>query len=88
MKASEKMYWIKAGLAVAVAVISTLLQVYFGIEGLYMFMLGITIYLVSSDLLSNMMSVDRGRSLRIGVGAYLFIWLMVWTLLYTYIRTA
>jgi hypothetical protein len=27
--------------------------------------------------------VDRNRTIRIGVGAYLFIWIFVWTILNT-----
>jgi hypothetical protein len=33
------------------------------------------------------MEIDRTRSLKIGVGAFLFVWVMVWTLAYTVVQT-
>jgi hypothetical protein len=51
-------------------------------------MLGVLLYLASSDLLSGYLNLDRGHGLKVGVGAYIFIWVMVWTLLYTVFRTA
>jgi hypothetical protein len=51
-------------------------------------MLGTLLYLSSSDLLSGYLKLDRGHGLKVGVGAYIFIWVMVWTLLYTVFRTA
>jgi len=88
MKPSEKLYWIKAGLALIAAVICFILQVYIKIDGTLVFMLGTLLYLASSDLLSGHFNLDRGHGLKVGVGAYIFIWVMVWTLLYTVFRTA
>ncbi len=87
MKASEKVYWIKAGSAVAVAVISLLIQTGFGLDGNYVFLMGTIIYLGLSDLLANQMYLERNRALKIGVGAFLFIWLTIWTMLNTLVRT-
>ena len=87
MKASEKVYWIKAGSAVAVAVISLLIQTGFGLDGNYVFLMGTIIYMGLSDLLANQMHLERNRALKIGVGAFLFIWLTTWTMLNTLVRT-
>ena len=86
MKTSEKVYWIKVAIAVFAALACVSLQVYFRIDGALVFMLGTLIYLISSDVLSNMMKLDRGHGLKIAIGAYIFVWLMTWTLLYTIIR--
>jgi len=88
MKPSEKLYWIKAGLALIAAILCFTLQVYVKIDGTLVFMLGTLLYLVSSDLLSGYLKLDRGHGLKVGVGAYIFVWIMVWTLLYTVFRTA
>ena len=87
MKASEKVYWIKAGSAVTVAVISLLIQTGFGLDGNYVFLMGTIIYLGLSDLLANQMHLERNRALKIGVGAFLFIWLTTGTMLNTLVRT-
>jgi hypothetical protein len=50
-------------------------------------MLGTLLYLASSDLLSGFFKLDRGHGLKIGVGAYIFIWVMIWTLFYTVFKT-
>jgi hypothetical protein len=86
LKTSEKVYWIKVAIAVFAALACVSLQVYFRIDGALVFMLGTLIYLISSDVLSNMMKLDRGHGLKIAIGAYIFVWLMTWTLLYTIIR--
>jgi di/tricarboxylate transporter len=88
MKPSEKLYWIKAGLALIAAILCFTLQIYVKIDGTLIFMLGVLLYLASSDLLSGYLNLDRGHGLKVGVGAYIFIWVMVWTLLYTVFRTA
>lgn len=87
MKASEKVYWIKAGSAVAVAVISLIIKTGFGLDGNYVFLMGAIIYLGLSDLLANQMHLERNRALKIGVGAFMFIWLTIWTMLNTLVRT-
>ena len=87
MKTSEKLYWIKAGLALVAAFICFGLQLYGHIEGTLVFMLGVLLYMLSSDLLSGWLKMERGHGLKVGIGAYLFIWIMVWTLLYTVFGT-
>ena len=88
MNPSEKIWWAKIGVSLVVAGITLAAQVFLGLGGSTTFMLGVLIYLSLSDLLSRMTGVDRFRSLKIGVGAYFFTWLTVWTLLYTYVQTA
>ncbi len=86
MKTSEKVYWIKVAIAILASIICVSMQVYFGIDGTLVFMLGTVIYLISSDVLSSVMKLDRGHGLKIAIGAYIFVWLMTWTLLWTITR--
>jgi hypothetical protein len=88
MKQSEKIYWLKAGASVVVAVLCVVLQVYIHIDSGLVFAFGALIYMVISDLLANLMKVERGHGFKIGIGAYIFTWLMVWTLLYTILKTS
>jgi len=83
MKPSEKLYWIKTGLAFVAALLCVGLQIYVNLEGTLVFMLGTLLYLASSDLLSGYFKLDRSHGLKVGIGAYAFIWVMTWTLLYT-----
>jgi hypothetical protein len=87
MKPSEKLYWIKTGLAFVAAILCVVLQIYVNMDGTLVFMLGTLLYLASSDLLSGFFKLDRGHGLKIGVGAYIFIWVMTWTLFYTVFKT-
>jgi hypothetical protein len=87
MKPTEKLYWIKAGLAFVAALLCIGLQIYANMEGTLVFMLGTLLYLASSDLLSGYFKLDRSHGLKVGVGAYVFIWVMTWTLLYTVFKT-
>jgi hypothetical protein len=88
MKPSEKLYWIKAGIALVAAVACVFLQVNLNMEGTLVFMLGTLLYLAASDVLSGVFKLGRGHGLKVGVGAYVFIWIMTWTLLYTVFRIA
>lgn len=83
MKPSEKIYWIKIGLAVVLAIFSIFIQTFMNLEGIIAFLIGVTIYLALSDLLAMYMKIERQRGLRIGIGAFAFVWLMSWTLFYT-----
>ena len=87
MKPTETLYWIKAGLAFVAALLCIGLQIYANMEGTLVFMLGTLLYLASSDLLSGYFKLDRSHGLKVGVGAYVFIWVMTWTLLYTVFKT-
>ena len=87
MKPSEKLYWIKVGLAFFAGILCFSLQMYAKIDGTLVFFLGIIIYLASSELLSGYFKLDKGHGVKVGVGAYIFVWIMVWTLIYTVIQT-
>jgi hypothetical protein len=87
MKASEKIWWTKLAAAVGVAIITLVLQVFFNLAGQTTFMLGVIIYLGLSDLLSSMNGVERGRGLKIGVGAFFFTWITSWVFFFTIIQT-
>lgn len=83
MKDSEKVYWMKVGCAIIVAIITTILKSYLGFDGTVAFMLGGTIYIMFSEVLAIFMKMDRAKTLKIGIGAFIFIWVVFWTLLNT-----
>ncbi|MBS7619420.1 hypothetical protein KEJ21_02085 [Candidatus Bathyarchaeota archaeon] len=85
---AEKIWWLKVVLAILVAFLTLLTQIYFDLSGLTSFSLGIIMYLAFSDILSSMNKIDRFRGLKIGVGAYFLTWLTVWILLYTFFVTS
>jgi hypothetical protein len=87
MRASEKIWWTKVAAAVGVAIVTLVMQVFFNLRGTTSFMLGAILYLGLSDLLSNMNGVERGRGLRIGMGAFLFTWITSWVLFFTIFQT-
>jgi hypothetical protein len=87
MKASEKIWWTKLAAAVGVAIVTMVMQVSFNLMGTTSFMLGVIIYLGLSDLLSSMNGVERGRGLKIGVGAFFFTWITAWVFFFTLIQT-
>ena len=83
VKNPDKIYWLKVGAAVIVAIITTLFKSYMGLEGTVAFMLGGTIYIMFSEALAIFMKMDRGKTLKIGIGAFVFIWVLLWTLFNT-----
>lgn len=88
MNSLDKIWWTKVVASLMVAVLTLSMQVFFNLGGVTTFMLGVLVYLGLSDLLSNVLGVERFRGLKIGVGAYFFIWVTTWILLYTYINPA
>ncbi len=86
MKTSEKVYWIKTGFALVSAALSFTLQQYFSVDGSLIFMIGALVYLAFSDLLSTLMKLERNHGLKIGIGSFIFVWVTLWTLLYTVYR--
>lgn len=85
---AEKIWWLKVVLAIAVAFLTLLTQVYFDLSGLTSFSLGIIMYIALSDVLSSMNNIDRFRGLKVGVGAYFLTWLTAWILLHTFFITS
>ena len=86
LEGAEKIWWTKTGAAVGIAVLTLVVQVYFNVEGSIVFMFGALVYMGLSDLLSRMNGVEPSRGLRIGMGAYFFIWITTWVLLYTFLQ--
>ena len=83
MKASEQVYWIKAALGVITGVICYYAQSGLGLQGQLAFMIGATLYIAYSEALAMVTKVDRNRTIKIALGAFLFLWILTWTLLYT-----
>ncbi len=87
MKAVEKIWWTKLVAALGVAVLTLIVQIYVSSDSYIAFMLGVTLYLILSDVLANINKVDRSRGLKIGVGVYFFTWIVTWVTIYTITRT-
>jgi hypothetical protein len=83
VKPSEQVYWIKAAGAVLAGGICMYLRSIAGLQEGLTILVGIAIYIALSEVLAVLTEVDRNRTIRIGVGAYLFIWIFVWTILNT-----
>lgn len=83
MKDADKVYWMKVGCAIIVAILTTILKSYLGFEGTVAFMIGGTMYIMLSEVLAILMKMDRAKTLKIGIGAFAFIWVVFWTLLNT-----
>lgn len=87
MKTSEKVYWIKAAFAVLMALASLLVQTNFNLDGSYVFLLGAMVYMGLSDLLAYQLNLERSRALKIGIGVFIFVWITLWTLFNTVLKT-
>lgn len=83
MKTSEKIYWIKAALGLLTGVICYYIQSSLEIQNQIALMVGVTLYIAYSEVLAIVFKVDRNRTIKISLGAFLFLWVMVWTLLNT-----
>ena len=83
MKDSEKVYWIKALLGIITGFVTFYIQSKLGFQGEIALMAGISLYIAYSELTSMVFKVDRDRTIKIAMGAFLFLWLLSWTLLNT-----
>ena len=83
MKASEQIYWIKIGLAVITGIICYYFQTSLVLQSQIALMIGITLYIAYSETLAIVFKLDRNRTIKIAIGAFLFIWILIWTLLTT-----
>ena len=83
MKVSEKIWWYKLGSAIIVAILTFIVQVFFNVNGSTVFMIGVIFYIGISEVLSSMNGVEKLRGLKIGIGVFLFSWIMIWVLLFT-----
>ena len=46
-------------------------------------MSGTILYIGYSEVAAKMFAIDRDRTIKIGMGAFLFLWMLSWTLLNT-----
>ena len=83
MKTSETIYWIKAALALLTGGICFYIQTTLGIQNQIALMVGVSLYIAYSEALAIVFKVDRNRTIKIAIGAFLFLWILVWTLLNT-----
>lgn len=83
MKASEKVYWAKAALALVTGIICFYVQTAFELQGQIALMVGTTLYIGISEAMAVVFKVDRNRTIKIAIGAFLFLWMFTWTLLNT-----
>jgi hypothetical protein len=83
LKTSEQIYWIKTVLAAITGFICYYVQVSLEIQSQIVLMIGITLYIAYSESLAIIFKVDRNRTIKIALGAFLFIWILIWTLLTT-----
>lgn len=85
LKASEKVYWIKVVGALVTGAVCAYLNRYVLLQEHLTVMAGVSIYVALSESLAVLTGIDRNRTIMIGVGAFLFLWLFAWTLLNTVI---
>lgn len=83
MKDSEKIYWIKALLGLATGFITFYINTGLGFQGEIALMIGISLYIAYSEAAAMLFKVHRDRTIRIAMGAFLFLWMLSWTLLNT-----
>lgn len=85
MKASEKIYWIKVVGALITGALCTYLNSNLGLQEHLTLMAGLCVYVALSEGLAVLTGIDRNRTIKIGVGVFLFMWMFTWTLLNTLI---
>jgi hypothetical protein len=85
LKDSDQVYWIKAAVAVLTGALSMLVSNYTNNETMGV-IVGIAVFFAVSEILSLVKKIDRNRTMRIAVGAFLFLWIFSWTLLNTLAR--
>ena len=83
MKASEQVYWVKALLGLVTGIICFYVQSAFDLQGQIALMVGTTLYIAFSEAVAVLFKVDRNRTIKIAIGAFLFLWMFSWTLLNT-----
>jgi len=87
LKLSERIYWIKAASAIVVGLLCTAIQHYVGLDGAIVFTIGSIVYIVFSEVLAMVLKFDRNRAVRVGIGAFIFLWMLTWTLFHTILLT-
>ena len=79
MKASEQVYWVKTALGIVTGSLCFFIQSSFELQGQLMLMIGATLYIGYSEALAILFKVDRDRTIKIAIGAFLFTWIFTWT---------
>lgn len=59
------------------------LNKYLGLNEYITLMAGLTLYIALSEGLAVITEIERDRTLKIGIGAFIFLWMIAWTLLNT-----
>lgn len=54
-----------------------------GLDAHITLMAGLALYIALSEGLAVITKIERERTLKIGIGAFIFIWMLAWTLLNT-----
>jgi len=83
LKQSEKVYWVKALLGLVTGLITFYINTGLGLQGQLALMSGTVLYIGYSEVAAKLFAVDRDRTIKIGMGAFLFLWMLTWTLLNT-----
>jgi hypothetical protein len=86
MKDSDQVYWIKAVLAIVTGALTMISNTYFGVHDTISVLIGIAIFFAISEIMSMVKNIDRNRTMRIGIGAFLFLWIFSWTLFNTLVK--
>jgi len=76
-------YWIKAVAALINGGLCFYLNNNLGLNGQITLMAGLTLYIALSEGLAVVTDIERDRTLKIGIGAFIFLWMLSWTLLNT-----
>ncbi|MBS7612415.1 hypothetical protein KEJ27_09505 [Candidatus Bathyarchaeota archaeon] len=80
----KDVYWIRFGLALAVALLSGFLKIW-GIGGL---LLAIVVYILTQYTFRRKLGeeVESKKLLLEGIGTYFLVWLTTWTVLYNFLK--
>jgi len=87
MDPADKLYWAKAAIAVFVGILMTFLQEIAPLSGLSIISLGLLLNFLLAESVGRKLKVDRSKAWKIGIGAYMFTWILVWILTYTLIKS-
>ena len=79
LKDSDQVYWIKAAVAVLTGALSMLVNNYVETNTVGV-IVGVAVFFAVSEVMSIVKNIDRNRAIRIGIGAFLFLWIFSWTL--------
>jgi hypothetical protein len=83
MTPAEKIWWLKIAVAFGTACLTLVLQLYLNMNGTTVFMFGVLVYVMISEIMARFFNIDNARALKIGVGAFFFSWVMIWVFLNT-----